>query len=71
MNTVEALRFAAEFLKSKEHHIYTNNGISWIALDRIGGAIRVLEAEANEREAGSGDRWWDSDNARWIYPGEE
>lgn len=50
MNTVEALRFAAEFLKSKEHHVYTSkSGVTWMALNTISGAARVLEAEAEKR----------------------
>lgn len=50
MNTIEALRFSAEFLKSKKHHVYTSkSGITWMALDTIDGAVKVLEAEAEKR----------------------
>lgn len=79
MNEVEALRFAANFLKSKRFYVY-KTGVTWMALNTIDGAARALRAEANERESvipaasispRHEDRWWDSDNAKWVYPDED
>lgn len=50
MNEAEALKFAAEFLRSKKYHVYkSQSGVGWIALNTIVGAARVLEAEAKLR----------------------
>lgn len=54
MNEVEALRFAAQFLKSKRFHIY-KTGVTWMALNTIDGAARALNAEANKRESSKED----------------
>lgn len=46
----EALKFAAEFLRSKRFHVYkSQSGIGWMALNTINGAARALEAEARLR----------------------
>lgn len=46
----EALKFAAEFLRSKRFHVYkSQSGIGWMALNTINGAARALEAESKLR----------------------